>query len=175
MRRSILALALLAPIVGCGGASSDDPPPPAHGSQIKTPNIMLQAGEEKYVCYTVTLAEAADIAVTKFEGFTSAAVHHFEVFETLAPEPSGLFDCGQQIIKQTWLPLFGGGANAGGLTLPAGAGFQLAKDAQLLLQLHLLNAKTEALTTHVVVNMEYAADATTVTRAGIFALGTMNI
>jgi hypothetical protein len=175
MRRSFRALALVGSLAGCGGSSSGDPPQPEHGYQIKTPDIMLQAGDEKYVCYTVTLAEGADIAVTRFDGFTSAAVHHFEIFQTLAPEPAGLSDCGQQIIKQTWLPLFGGGANAGGLTLPAGAGFRLEKDAQLLLQLHLLNAKNESLTTHVVVNMEYAADASAVTRAGIYALGTMNI
>src|SRR5262249_5108351 len=78
-------------------------------------------------------------------------------------------------VKTTWLPLFGGGKSVGGLQLPAGAGFQVPKDAQLLVQLHLLNATQAPVTQKVIVNMDYAADPTSVTPAGIFALGSMTI
>src|SRR5262249_14877192 len=129
-----------------------------------------------YLCYAVTLSEPTqNVAVTQFYGYASTSVHHFEVFQALAPEPDGLNDCGQQLIKTTWSPLFGGGASAGGLDLPTGAGFVLPGNAQLLLQLHLLNATPSPVTQHVVVNMTYAPDASQVTRAGIYALGTMNI
>ena len=165
-------------LTGCGGTSAtmmDLGPAPGTGYQMVTPDLMINAGEEKYLCYTVTLKEAADVAVTQFESTTSTAVHHFEVFQTLAPEQDGLFDCSSTLIKQSWLPLFGGGASAGGLTLPAGSGFKIAKDAQLLLQVHLLNATMKPVTTHVTVDMTYAPDATTVTPAGIYALGSMSI
>jgi hypothetical protein len=162
---------------GCGSNSTMTPLPPAPGTgyRMTTPDLVLNGGEEKYLCYTVTLQEAVDIAVTQFEGRTSSAVHHFEVFQTLAPEEPGLFDCSATLIKQSWLPLFGGGASAGGLTLPAGSGFKIPKDAQLLLQVHLLNASTSPVTTQVSVDMTYAADATTVTPAGIYALGSMGL
>lgn len=175
MRLSTFFAALA--IAGCGGNTpqSMDPAPPAHGFQIKTTPVMLQPGDEKYMCFTQTLNEPADVAVIKFDSVTTPQVHHFEVFQAVSPEQDGLFDCSQQLIKLTWLPLFGGGVNAGGLTVPDGAGFKLPKNAQLLVQLHLLNATPNATSTHVVVNGDYAADATTITPAGIFALGSMTI
>jgi hypothetical protein len=165
-------------LAACGSSGPPpamDPPPPSHGFQLKTPTVTLQAGEEKYICYTTNLAEAADVAITAFQSYTGPVVHHYEVFNTVVAEQDGMFDCSLSLIKVTWLPLFGGGVGANGLTLPDGAGFKVKKDAQLLVQLHLLNATMQPQTTHVVVNMDYAADATTVTPAGIFALGSMNI
>ena len=175
MRRFVLTCVVVA---GCGGGAAmappTDPAPPAHGYQIKTPDYTLAAGEEKYLCYSVQLAEADDVAITAFQSYTSDQVHHMEVFQALAAETPGLNPC-DGTFKLTWLPLFGGGKNAGGLQLPDGAGFKLPKDAQLLVQIHLLNATQAPVTQHIVVNMDYAADATTVTPAGIFAFGSMSI
>lgn len=172
----VVALTCLTALAGCSGGSStpQDPAPPAHGLQIKTPDYTLAAGQEKYLCYGMTLAEADNIAITAFQSYTSDQVHHMEVFQALAPETPGLNEC-DGTFKLTWLPIFGGGANAGGLKLPSGAGFKLPKDAQLLVQIHLLNASQAPVTQHVVVNMDYAADPTTVTPAGIFAIGSMTI
>ncbi|MCU1283538.1 MAG: hypothetical protein JWM53_7084 [bacterium] len=177
MRRLIAIIPCLFALAACGGSSATGtmPPAPGTGYRMLTPDLMLGGGEEKYLCFTVTLQEAADIAVTKFDSIASSAVHHFEVFQTLAPEPAGLFDCSSTLIKQSWLPLFGGGTAAGGLTLPDGSGFKIPKDAQLLLQVHLLNATAAAVTTSVTVDMTYAKDATAVTPAGIYAVGSMNI
>jgi hypothetical protein len=136
---------------------------------------MLASGEEKYLCYTVKLDAPADVAVTRFEPFASQVVHHYEVFQALAPEKEGLFDCSQQQIKMSWLPLFGGGAGAAGLQLPQGTGFKLPRSAQLLVQLHLLNAAPAPSESRVVINMDYAQDPAQITPAGIFALGSMDI
>lgn len=176
MRRANAAVIVM--LAACGGAppsSSNPPPAPGTGYRMQTPTITLAGGDEKYYCYTTTLGEAADPAITKFVSATSPLVHHFEVFQTLAPEQAGLFDCSSTLIKQSWLPLFGAGAGGGGFTLPDGAGFKVPKDAQLLLQLHLLNATASAKTTAVSVDLTYAADATKVTAAGIYALGSMQI
>ncbi len=164
---------LLALVAGCNGSGSMSPP--KNGYQIKTPPLMLNAGEEKYLCYTVKLNEPADVAVVEFESTTTSTVHHFEVFQALAPEQDGLFDCSSSLIKISWLPLFGGGANAGGLKLPAGAGFQIPKNAQLLVQLHMLNATGAPSSSTVTVDMTYAADASKVTPAGIYAVGSQEI
>lgn len=177
MRVFIVACFVAAGCGGGGGAPmppSGDPAAPAHGYQIKTPDYSLNAGEEKYLCYAVQLAEANDIAITAFQSYTSDQVHHMEVFHALAPETPGLNPC-DGTFKLTWLPIFGGGNNAGGLQLPDGAGFKLPKDAQLLVQIHLLNATQSPVTQHLVVNMDYADDPSSVTPAGIFAFGSMTI
>lgn len=176
MRRYILACVVLA---GCGGSngskpSSSDPAPPANGYQIKTPDYTLAAGEEKYLCYSVQLAEANDVAVTGFQSYGSDQVHHMEVFQSLGTEDPGLNVC-DGTFKLTWLPLFGGGTNVGSLEVPQGAGFKLPKNATLLVQIHLLNATQAPVTQHLVVNLDYAADPTAVTPAGIFAFGSMSI
>ena len=176
-RTNLVGCLVLVLMAACGGSPSttSSGPAPGAGYRVQTPEITMMGGEEKYVCYTVTLAEAADIAVTEFQSNASSVVHHFEIFQTLDTEAAGLFDCSSTLIKQTWLPLFGGGASAGGLKLPAGAGFKIPKDAQLLLQLHLLNATPSPVNTSVTVDMTYAPDPTQVTPAGIYALGSMGI
>ena len=175
-KKSLLCgLATLA-LAACGDAAMTDAlPAPGRGFQLKTPELPLNAGKEKYLCYTVKLSEPKDVAITKFAAFTKEVVHHYEVFEALAPEKDGLWDCTEQQIKMTWLPLFGGGVGAAGLELPAGAGFKIARDSQLLLQVHLLNATPSPAPSNIVINMTYADDVTKVTPAGIFALGTMGI
>ena len=161
LHRSIVvgAVCTLGLVAACGGAPATVNPPAGSGYRMQTPSITLAAGEEKYYCYTATLQEAKDIAVVKFDSQTSPLVHHFEVFQTLAPEQAGLFDCSSTLIKQSWMPLFGAGAGGGGFTLPDGAGFQIPKNAQLLLQLHLLNATPGPQTAQVGIDMTYAADA----------------
>lgn len=173
----LAGVALAASLAGCGDSAMtpDSTPPPAHGYQLKTPELPLDAGVEKYLCYTVKLGEKTDVAITQFQAQTGQAVHHYEVFQALAPEQDGVWDCTQQQIKMTWLPLFGGGVGAAGLQLPAGAGFKIPGDAQLLLQLHLVNAMPTPTTTQVIINMDYADNPATVTPAGVFAFGTMNI
>src|SRR3569833_4039462 len=130
MRRLALACILVAGCGGSGSPASSDPAPPAHGYQIKTPDYTVAAGEEKYMCYSVQLAEASDIAITAFQSFASDQVHHVEVFQALGAEDPGLNTCAGTF-KLTWLPLFGGGTSVGGLKVPAGAGFLLFLVASL--------------------------------------------
>jgi hypothetical protein len=173
MRTTIFALIALA---GCGSSPmmNTDPAPPAHGYQIATGPYTIPAGTEQYSCFAHTLTETEAQAITKFEVFDSPSVHHMVVFKTIAPEPEGYTDC-PVLIKQTWLPLFAGGRGTPGITLPDGAGFPLQANDQILMQLHLLNAGTQASTEKTFVNLTYADDPTKVTPAGIFAVGSMNI
>jgi hypothetical protein len=92
----------------------------------------------------------------------------------LVPEEEGLHEC-QASIKQSWIPMYGGGRTGYTLQLPDGAGFNLAKNQQVLVQLHLLNASTQDRTEKAFINMTFAPDPTNITPAGIFALGSMQI
>jgi hypothetical protein len=175
--RHVAALCFLPVVVGCGGSQmmSTDPPPPANGLQLEAGPYDVAAGSEKYFCFATTLNEAAGVAVTKFDVFNGASVHHMALFKTLAPEPEGFTEC-PVLIKQTWLPLVAGGRNTTGLTLPAGAGFQLGARDQVLIQLHLLNATSDARPGEkTFVNMTYADNPSAITPAGIYALGSMTI
>jgi hypothetical protein len=168
--RSLTVAALVA--VGCG--ASNAPPAPVHGYQLATGDYTVGAGTEHYFCFAHTLTEAEAVAITRFDVFASQSVHHSVMFKTLAPEPEGFSDC-PVLAKETWLPMFAGGRNTQGLDLPTGAGFYLKANDQILLQLHLLNATLEDSTEHTFINLTYADDANSITPAGIFALGTMNI
>jgi hypothetical protein len=169
-----LAFFLLA---GCSApppAPPVDPfPPPAAGQgiQIKTDPYTLAPATEKYYCYTKNVD--VDTAAIEVDVHNGALVHHLAVFETLADEPAGFSECPSQI-KQTWIPLYGGGRNTPGVKLPAGAGFKFHAGQQILVQLHLVNATMKEVTETTAVNLLYAADPASLTPAGIFALGNMS-
>jgi hypothetical protein len=163
----LIALPLVI-LAGCNSAPADPFPPPANGLQIKTAPYTVEASSEKYFCYTKTVTqETAAIEVQTHEG---TLVHHLAVFQTIVPEPDGFSEC-PSLIKETWLPLYGGGRNTGGMKLPDGAGFKFPKDAQILVQLHLVNATTHAVTETTTVNLVFGADPASLTPAGIYAVG----
>ncbi len=170
--RKYLAFFLLA---GCSGtpAPVDPFPPPAPGAgiQIKTDPYTLDAQTEKYYCYAKNVV--TDTAAIEVQVHNGASVHHLAVFETLAPEPDGFSECPSQI-KQTWIPLYGGGRNTPGMKLPDGAGFQFKAGQQILLQVHLVNAAPHPITETTAVNLLFSPTPDALTPAGIFALGNMS-
>jgi hypothetical protein len=162
--RLYVCLALLS---ACGGSKASFPPP-ANGVQLKSDPYTLQPQDEKYYCYTKTVDH--DVAATEIDVDAGTLVHHLAVFYTIAPEPDGFSEC-PSLIKQTWIPLYGGGRNTPGMTLPEGAGFKFKAGQQILMQLHLLNAEPHAVTETTAVNLIFAADPAPLTPAGIFAVG----
>jgi len=173
----LTALALAA----CGGDTTPpnmnmlpkDPPAPERGIQIKAGEYTVAPGEERYLCWAVTLQEPADVAVTRIDVFDASAVHHVLVSRALQAEPA-TSEC-PVLARTTWQPFYGGGKGTKGLVLPDGAGFRIAGNTQVVVQLHLLNATTQPVTEKAFVNLTYAADATQVVPAGIFTLGTLGI
>jgi hypothetical protein len=107
--------------------------------QIDIPPYQLGPGEEReYVCYTMTLPADAETVVTQVRPIYGKGIHHLGVYQTLAPEPDGQFDC-PELFKMTWLPIYGGGVGSGPLSTPANAGYKLPAGTQILVQIHLLN------------------------------------
>src|SRR5205823_653422 len=96
-----------------------------------------------------------DVAATEVDVHAGMLVHHLAVFYTIAEEPDGFSEC-PSLIKQTWIPLYGGGRNTPGVTLPEGAGFKFKKGQQILMQLHLLNASPQTISETTAVNLIFS-------------------
>src|SRR5215475_4813885 len=112
----VFATALLS--LSCGDDSSSQngplqPLPPADGQQLATLPYTVNPGEEKYFCYTFHSPKTPSgiIEVQPIEG---TIVHHMVLFHTLVPEKEGFSEC-PVLIKQTWLPIWGGGRNTNGI------------------------------------------------------------
>jgi hypothetical protein len=128
----------------------------------------LQPGEEKFYCYTTTLAN--DVVVTGFAPTYGKATHHILFARTLAAEPDGFSEC-DVLFKTTWAPMFVGGVDTTPLRFPPGVGVKLQAGTQLLLQLHLLNATAATITGQTGVTMQLAADPNAaLVPAGIWAI-----
>jgi hypothetical protein len=164
----------LAPSVlaACGNSNSGGMPPAGPPSfTLTTPEITIGPGEEKYVCYSQTIDE--ELAVDRFDFTTSEALHHVFLSRTIAPEPDGLREC-NVIYKQTWLPMFVTGFGSTSLEYPAGAATMLHKGAQLVLQLHLLNAGPTEVRKSASIVMRRSA-LTNPDPVGVYAFGTQKI
>jgi len=147
----------------------EDMAPARPGLTLRSDEYTLAAQSEKYYCYTVDVDR--DIAIDEVVVHNGSRTHHAAIFSTLAPEPAGFSEC-PSLIKQTWIPLYGGGQGTPGIKLPKGAAFKFKKGTQMLMQLHLVNASATDVTERTSADLLYAeADPSTLTPAGIFALG----
>jgi hypothetical protein len=172
----VLATALLS--LSCGDDSSQNGPlqplPPAGGQQLASMPYTVQPGQEKYFCYTFHSPKDAARSIIEVQPITGTIVHHAVLFQTLVPEREGFSEC-PVLIKQTWLPIWGGGRNTNGIKLPDGVAFNIDSDTQYLLQLHLLNAGSAPVTERSGINLTYAPVGATLTPAGIYAFGTFSV
>jgi hypothetical protein len=158
----------VASIASCAGSNDGAPAASAAPTvTFTTQPYTLKPGDEKYYCYTMDLPEDRETVVRKITPTYGKATHHFGLYYTLAPEPKGFSEC-PLLIKETWIPLYGGGVDSGNLELPQGAGFRLAKGQQLLIQLHLLNAGTSDVTDTGTMTLETLDPTTKITPAGMF-------
>lgn len=174
MSRLAVILATLLFSAACSSGESDVPPPPTQGMQLAVGPFSVPSGKEDYYCYSKKLT-AADVGwIVRFEPFNSPSVHHVAVFQVFGKEPEGFYPC-PALTKQTWVPLYSGGRNTNGISLPEGAGSQIAADDQLLVHVHLLNASPSEVTERLYMNLHYAEKGADLTPAGIFALGTQRV
>jgi hypothetical protein len=130
----------------------------------------LPPQSEKYFCYTKYTTE--DLAIQEVQVQNGLRTHHVMIASTLGgSEPDGFSECPAQV-KQTWIPLYGGGASTPGVRLPDTAAFKFPKDTQILMQLHLVNASAQAVTETTRARLISASGDTSALRpAGIFAVG----
>ncbi len=130
----------------------------------------VPAGTERFFCYTKTLEE--DLVVDRFVYDSQPVVHHLVMAETQG-EPEGFSEC-DVLFRPNWLPIFIGGAGDSVVDLPTGAGFKLEKGAQILIQLHLLNAISADVDDEVSVHVRKDADGAA-DDVGMVAFGSMAV
>lgn len=180
--KQLALLFVLALVVGCGstdastgaaasGASSSS------GSMLDpntveiTGDFTIPANSEKYVCYT---SDAADeLAIDRVQYQQTQGVHHVLLVTPIAREQDGQFEC-DVLIKQTWVPVFANGTGTNDLKTPDGSAFKIKKGAQILLQLHLLNASAQEIKGTARVDLHKSSQ-TGLVSAGIYAFGTQVI
>jgi len=146
------------------------PPPPEGGQQLATSEYTLEAGQERFLCWTFESPADARHAITQIAPIAGDVVHHILLARTRERESQSHFEC-DQLIDFNWEPLWAGGAGANELNLPEGVGFMVDASTQYLIQLHLLNASDHAVTERTGLNLTYAPDAAALTAAGFYTLG----
>lgn len=154
---------------GCGAEPETTPSESIFS--IRTDDITVPAGAERYMCWAQTLDR--DLAIDRFDYTQTNTVHHLLLARTTTEEQDGLSEC-EVLFRSSWVPLFGAGNGDAHIEAPGGSGHILPKGTQLLIQLHLLNTDAKDATTSVEVKMREAATAE-VAPIGLYAFGTNDI
>jgi hypothetical protein len=144
---------------------------PSEPLVMRTDEFSVEAGEERYLCFTKTLDE--DVVIDGYSHGAQSFVHHIIFVRNLAPEPEGFSEC-DTLYRPTWDPLFVAGAGNATLTFPNDAGRKLSKGTQLLMQMHLLNATDHSATATVAVEM-HRSQAQDPRPVSTYVFGTMDV
>ncbi len=178
MRGLQISLVFVA-VAACGTEEAQvdgplEPPPPAGGQQLATATYTLQPGEERYMCYQFYSPDDA-VAITHLDQISMPGVHHFALFQAFGRnEPDEPHEC-DTLIKQTWLPIWVSGTGSHEMTMPAGTGFVIEPATQYIVQLHLQNSGDAPLEVRGGVNLAYERDLSSITKAGMYGLGSFEL
>jgi hypothetical protein len=156
---------------GTDAPGSAAPEAKAESLVFRTDPVTIEAGKEKFMCFTKTLDE--DVVIDGYAHEAQPVVHHVVFVRPLVPEPEGFSEC-DVLFRMTWDPLFLSGAGRSELKFPDGLGHTLAKGTQLLVQLHLLNAGETDVTETVSIDM-HRSRAKDPQPVGAYAFGTTDL
>ena len=147
--RSPLALALLV-VVGCAAEAPGDRgragplavERPADGTwePLVTLDWTVDPGVEQFTCGVATVPK--EVLARRLRAIAPMGTHH--VLATLAAGgPEGTFTCAPGTLSDVLL--FASGTDAGTLALPPGVAMRIPAGAQVLVNVHLLNPRADAL------------------------------
>lgn len=179
MRLPTFALMCFAALhLSCGGqpgssSSSANSGPPSLTLQ-STP-VTVQPGQEDYLCWSFAVPAGAPLDVVSTLPQIPQGVHHYAIFTNTAAMPANpvAYDCHDMGI--TWGLVNAGGVGTPGMTFPKGTALELPAGMQVILQLHILNASTTALSLPAVnVKLEGSTDPN-LEQVGLLLAGTLNI
>ncbi|MFO0554853.1 MAG: hypothetical protein U0271_41130 [Polyangiaceae bacterium] len=179
VRLSVLAsAALLTPLFGCTSDTDTDtqpephvaydgtplvdgfdpPAPPDDALQLVSPIIRdVEPGANRELCYYTKHILSESTAFRAGQGFQHTGGHHVVVYWTTETEDEDIHECTEADMTKLHV-LSGGGAEAGnGIVneLPAGGAFHVPAGAQLVMNVHVLNASDKAVDTQAVANLYY--------------------
>jgi hypothetical protein len=110
---------------------------------LETDPFTLEAGQEKYMCFTQKIPDA--IKVHSYSKEKQPFLHHLVLATTVKEEAGGLQDC-DATFQLNWRPLFAAGAGKVDFAFPPGVVNAIDSGAQILVQLHLLNTSDHRIT-----------------------------
>ena len=168
--RFIPVATVLGLFAGCSSRSTTTSAPTSTYT-LTAPSVAVNAGQERYVCDTVTLDQ--DLSIDGIEYVPQDYVHHLFLSQSTVPVQDGVAEC-DVVFETTWLPIFVGGKGSTGLLYPQGDANVLPKGSQLVLQLHLLNTSA----TDQTVNVSLALHLSTAEKpapVGLYVFGTQDI
>ncbi len=132
----------------------------------------LPAGEERFLCFTLTLDE--DLATDTIVIESRPTVHHAVMSRTMSPDPEEPYEC-DVLFQTNWIPLFVSGTGEAKLQTPEGSGHVLPKGTQLTVQLHLLNASPVDVTDSVPFHMRRLDGIANVDPVEVVVFGSMAV
>jgi len=135
------------------------PPPPAAGyTRIVSPVITgIQPGADITVCQYVQAPLDRDIDILDAGGHQSRFGHHAIAFASAAPVPVGTSGrCTEQDNLSGSFLGGTGGEGGGGVKLPEGVAFRLAKGNSIMLNVHFLNTGDKVVDGQSVVDFKFA-------------------
>lgn len=115
---------------------------------MTSPELSIEPGAEKMLCWYQTLPSDDDVWVTKFEGAQGPGGHHVVAFTTFEKQPDGTVqDCTNANAKMELWRLVIAAPVGNRYELPPGYGLRIPGGTQLMFQSHYINATKTTLKT----------------------------
>ncbi len=183
-----LCLACFA-LVGCSGGADlprvaadgtplaegfDPPPQPDNALQLISPILkdFPPGGNTEFCYYTKTILKS-EIIIKAGQGYQTPGGHHVVVYWTQKPRSEQIHECTEDDMTSLHA-LSGGGAEGGnGIinSLPEGTAFHVPAGAQLVMNVHMLNATQKPIDGQAVANIFYG-DPSATSISSFFVTGT---
>jgi hypothetical protein len=135
--------------------------PPYSASDANAKNMIVNPGQEIFLCYYVTLPNTGEVDVGAFQSFmTYGSSHHFIVFQGGqgaygAAQPNGtIVPCA--FAAGTWVYATSTPGEVVGMSMPDKVGLPFAAGTQLVLNMHFINTGTTPLYPQVKLNILFA-------------------
>jgi hypothetical protein len=120
-----------------GGPGDLALPPHTRMIRLVSSTYDIPAGTENYQCQRVTIPQ--DMYILRITPVSPDGVHHEVVAIDPSGKPDGKSACGP--IESQWQPLFASGVGSPSLDMPQGVALKVSAGSQVVLDLHLFNAR----------------------------------
>ncbi|HLK37410.1 MAG TPA: hypothetical protein VKU41_11710, partial [Polyangiaceae bacterium] len=148
--------------VPAAGAGLHVETPDYDANDANAKNLIVQPGQEIFLCYYVTLPNTAEIDVGGFQSWMSpGSSHHFIVYQggagpfATGPKPNGTIQsCG--FASGTWVYATSTPGAVVDWNMPPGVGLPFAANTQINLNMHFINTTSSVLYPKVKLNILYA-------------------
>jgi hypothetical protein len=151
------------------GPQADDLPAPSadKGLQIAAPDydandpnasqLVVQPGQEIFLCYYITLANDIDIGGFR-SWMTAGSSHHFILYQLASPQqPSGTINA-CPFAQGTWVYGTSTPGEVVGMDMPTGVGLPMSAGTQVMLNMHFINPGDMTIYPKMKVNILFAQD-----------------